>query len=60
MEYPITFEYEWYETQDEIKEYIDECEGKHKQQVVYSAYHSVLTQICFNCRKIRTNMIIEL
>lgn len=59
MKHPITFEYEWYETQDEIKVYIDECEGRHKQQVVYSTYHSALTQICFDCKKIRTNIVME-
>lgn len=59
MKHPIIFDYEWFETKDEIEEYIDECEGKHKQQVVYSTYHSALTQICFDCKKIRTNIVME-
>ena len=43
-------------TQTEVKENISKCEGKHTQQVAYSSYHDALTQICFNCNKIRTNL----
>ena len=42
-----------------VEKYIKECEGKHVQQVVYSTYHKALTQICFGCKKIRTNIDIE-
>lgn len=31
-------------------------EEKHLQQVAYSSYHSALTQVCFTCKKIRTNI----
>ncbi len=30
-------------------------EGKHEQQVVYSTFHDALTQICYGCKKIRSN-----
>ena len=41
--------------QDEVKAHIKLCEGKHRQQVAYSSYHDALTQICFDCKRIRTN-----
>lgn len=47
---------EEFETQEEVKEWIKKCEGKHVQQVAYSSYHDALTQICFNCGKVRTNL----
>ena len=39
-----------------VKEKIKSCEGKHVQQVCYSTYHDAFTQICFGCKKIRTNL----
>jgi len=42
-------------SQDKVKFWIKECEGKHKQQVAYSSYHDAMTQVCFGCKKIRTN-----
>ncbi len=38
-----------------VEEEIEFCEGKHTQQVVYSSYHRRLTQICFDCMKVRYN-----
>lgn len=36
---------------------IKHCQkSKHIQQVAYSTYHSCITQICFNCKKIRTTI----
>ena len=46
-------------TEKQIKRKIKECEGKHKQQVAYSSYHDALTQICFDCNKVRTNIILK-
>ena len=43
-------------TIQEIEKQIKECEGKHVQQVVYSTYHKSLTQICFGCDMVRTQM----
>jgi hypothetical protein len=50
------FEYEYFETQEEVREHIKNCEGHHTQQVAYSTFHDSLTQICFTCKKIRTNI----
>lgn len=52
----IKFTYKHYKTQEEVRKKIRECEGKHSQQVAYSTFHDSLTQICFNCRKIRSNI----
>ncbi len=43
-------------TQERVKEHIKECEGKHIQQIAYSSYHDALTQICFGCLRIRSNI----
>ena len=43
-------------TLDDVRNQIRECEGKHKQQVCFSTYHDSLTQICFGCDKVRTNL----
>jgi hypothetical protein len=51
-----TFEMEKFETQEEVRKHVQECEGEHKQQVAYSTFHDGLTQICFGCKKIRTNI----
>jgi len=52
----MNFEYEHCNTQEEVREYIQRCEGKHMQQVAYSSFHDALTQICFGCKKIRSNI----
>jgi len=52
----IKMEIEIYETLEEIRKQIKKCEGKHKQQIAYSSYHDSLTQVCFGCKKVRTNM----
>jgi len=31
-------------------------EDNHIQQVAYSTYHDCLTQVCFTCKIIRTNL----
>ena len=49
------FELERLETMEEVRKQIQSCEGKHNQQVCYSTFHDCLTQICFECKKIRTN-----
>lgn len=50
------FEYEYLKTQEEVRKHIQECEGKHMQQVAYSTFHDALTQICYGCMKVRTNI----
>ena len=47
----MTFTYEYLITQEEVRDYIRECEGRHTQQVAYSTFHDSLTQICFGCKK---------
>ena len=41
---------------NDVKECIKACEGKHIQQIAYSSYHDALTQICFTCNKVVTNI----
>ena len=52
----MKLEYEYIEDKEELMKQIDECEGVHTQQAVYSTFHSALTQICFGCKKIRSNI----
>jgi len=44
-------------TEENVKIAIKNCEGQHLQQVAYSSYHDALTQICFDCNKVRTSLI---
>jgi hypothetical protein len=52
------FEYEYFEKQEDVRKHIQECEGRHTQQAIYSTFHDGLTQVCFGCRKVRTNLFI--
>ena len=52
----ITFSYEHFETIEEVRKHIQECEGKHTQQAVYSTFHDALTQICFGCGVVRSTI----
>lgn len=52
----INLTYEHCETQEEVRRHIQECEGRHTQQAIYSTFHDALTQICFGCRKIRSTV----
>jgi len=51
-----TFEYEYIEKQEDIRTHIRNCEGRHTQQAIYSTFHDALTQVCFGCKKIRSNI----
>lgn len=51
----IYFEYEYLDTMEEVRQAVQECEGHHSQQIAYSSFHDCLTQVCFGCRKIRSN-----
>jgi len=53
---PETFELEHLETMEEVRKHIQECEGRHIQQAIYSTFHDCLTQICYGCKKIRTTL----
>lgn len=54
------FNYEYHDTQDQVREYIRQCEGRHVQQAIYSTFHDALTQVCFGCRIIRTTILIAI
>ena len=53
----ITFEYEYIPSQEEVRQYIQGCEGNHTQQAIYSTFHDALTQICYGCLKVRTTIL---
>ena len=42
--------------QEKVKAWIKKCEGNHVQQIAYSSYHDALTQVCFDCDVVRTNL----
>ena len=50
------FGVEYKETQEEVRRHIQECEGRHVQQAIYSTFHDGLTQICFGCGKVRSTL----
>ena len=52
----IIFEYEHCQTQEEVRKHIQDCEGHHTQQAIYSTFHDGLTQVCFGCRKVRSTI----
>jgi len=46
-----------FENQEEVERDISSCQRRdHIQQVAFSTYHHALTQICFDCRHIRTSI----
>ena len=53
------FKFEYVQTQEEVREKIQRCEGVHIQQAIYSTFHDALTQICFGCKKIRSNILMK-
>lgn len=52
----MNFELEQLDTMEEVRQHIQNCEGKHKQQAIYSTFHDALTQVCYGCKKIRTTI----
>lgn len=55
----MKFVFEKFNDMEEIIMQIEECEGNHTQQVCYSSYHGAITQICFDCKKVRSNINLE-
>lgn len=51
-----TFTYEHIPTVEEVRRHIQECEGRHTQQAIYSTFHDALTQVCFGCKTIRSTI----
>jgi len=57
----MKFELEYCRSIDEIRKKIKDCEqSRHVQQVAYSTYEDSFTQICFGCKKIRTNLLLAI
>lgn len=52
----MDLKYEYTATQEEVRENIQRCEGRHTQQAIYSTFHDALTQICFGCKKVRSTI----
>ena len=52
----MKFEVIFCDNQEVVKNHIKLCEGEHIQQIAYSSYHDALTQVCFNCKRIRTSL----
>ena len=51
------FEYELLGSTEAVRAQIQECEGKHVQQAIFSTYMDTLTQICFTEQKIRSTIL---
>lgn len=52
----MTLQFEHFKSQEEVRERIQECESRHMQQCAYSTFHDALTQICYVCKKVRSNI----
>lgn len=55
----MKFQYEYFKNQEDVRRHIQNCEGKHVQQVAYSTFHDGLTQVCFGCRKVRSSLLVN-
>ena len=52
----MKFDYEYMSTQEEVREHIQNCEGRHTQQAIYSTFHDALTQVCYGCLRVRSTI----
>lgn len=52
----MELKYEYIEKQEDVRRHIQECEGRHTQQAIYSTFHDALTQVCFGCKKVRSTI----
>ena len=52
----MTFEYQYLPTIEDVHKEIINCEGRHSQTVSFSTFHNALTQVCFGCKKVRSNL----
>lgn len=51
------FELRTYKNRSAMKNMIKDCEDKkHKQEIAYSLKPDLITQVCFDCKIIRTNL----
>ena len=54
------FELDGFDSLEVVRRFVTNCQNEnHVQQVAFSTYHDTLTQVCFDCRKIRTNMEVD-
>jgi hypothetical protein len=53
-------EYEYCATVQDVEKHLKNCEGRHFQQAAYSTFHTSLTQVCFVCKKVRSNILPKL
>lgn len=52
----MTLTYEHQPDLLKLREQIKSCEGRHTQQAVFSTFHDALTQVCYGCKKVRSNI----
>ncbi len=52
----MQFTYEYIPKMEDVRKHIQDCEGHHTQQAMYSTFHDALTQICFGCKMIRSTI----
>lgn len=50
------FEYEIFNTIEDVHKHIRDCEGRHTQSVAFSTFHDALTQVCYGCMKVRSTI----
>jgi len=59
LNYLVLFEYEYCQDMETVHRHIKKCESFHSQQIAYSSFHDCLTQVCFGCKKVRSNKEIK-
>ena len=52
----MNLKYEHVPSLQDLSKQIAECEGIHVQQAVYSTFHGALTQVCYGCLKVRSQI----
>lgn len=52
----MKFDYVYLPTIEAVHEQIKACEDRHAQQIAFSSFHDALTQVCFGCKVIRSNI----
>ena len=52
----MQFDFEHIPQMEDVRKHIQECEGRHTQQIAFSSFHDALTQVCFGCKVIRSTI----
>jgi len=55
----MELKYEHIHTIDALLHQINKCEGRHSQQVAFSTFHHSLTQVCWGCMMVRSNLLVK-